>query len=110
MSTHSAVAPAIHMALPKYSNGDIDEALIREIKTGFHLHNVQEEERQNAAAREAQWARRDKSNTPFGKKIMQIPEFEFFKMGAKYGWDEVHSKGFMKYMQKNYDNLSVSKI
>ena len=97
-------------ALPRYSDGQINAALIKEIKTGFQLERETERAREIQAAAEAQSYKRHKSIKGLGKCVGVIPSREFFRLTAKYGRDEVHSKGFMQYYQKKFPQLSPNSI
>jgi hypothetical protein len=39
-----------------------------------------------------------------------MPAREFFRLTGKYGHDEIHSKKFLKYYQRNFSDLSPNKI
>ena len=95
--------------LPRYSNGDIDAALIKEIKTGFQLEKETQKFREAKAAAEAQGMKGHKTVPGLGRCIATMPEREFFRLVNKYGWKEVHSKGFMKYFNKKFPHLSPNK-
>jgi hypothetical protein len=70
----------------KYSDGEIDRAFMREIKNGFALERATEKQRVNQA--------------------VKMPAREFFRLTAKYGHDEVHSKKFLQYYNKKFPELS----
>lgn len=101
--------PSIQIARPKWSEDQVHRALERELRTGIQLKQAIEEERQIAAAKEA--AQYDKrKTTPMGKHIAEIPAWEWHNMVRKYGYDEVHSKEFMRYFQKKFKHLSTAKV
>jgi len=68
-------------ALPRYSDGEIDRALIREITTGIKLKQAWEGEREKICA---QHAEKIKDNQKFGFKNLRClavtPGFEWFNM------------------------------
>lgn len=97
-------------ALPRYSDGEINRALIKEIQTGFQLERETERAREMAAASEAQAYKGHKTIQGLGKCVGVIPSREFFRLTQKYGRDEVHSKGFMQYYQKKFPQLSPNRI
>ncbi len=45
-----------------------------------------------------------------GKPVATMPAREFFRLTNKYGHDEVHSKEFIKYYNKQFEELSPNKI
>lgn len=101
--------PHIQIAKPKWSNDDVSRALERELRTGIKLKEAMEEQRVAAAAKEASQFRGSRT-IPLGKHIAEIPAWEFFNLQRKYGHDEIHSKGFMKYYQKKFPHLSTAKV
>lgn len=97
-------------ALPRYSNGEINAALIREIKTGFQLEKATQEAREIKARAEAQALKAHRSIEGLGKCVGVIPEREYYRLIHKYGHAEVHSKGFMRYFQKKFPELAPNKL
>ena len=97
-------------ALPRYSDGQINEALIKEIKTGFQLERETEKAREAQAAKEAQELKGHKPIAGLWRCIANIPERDFFRLVKKYGHAEVHSKNFLKYFQKEFPHLSPNKV
>lgn len=97
-------------SLPRYSDGEINRALIKEIQTGFQLEKATQENREIEAAAQAKALKGHKTITGLGKAIGVIPEREYFRMIKKYGHNEVHSKDFMRYFQKQFPSLSPNKI
>ena len=96
--------------LPRYSDGEINRALIKEIQTGFQLEKATQEKRTIEAEAQAQALKNHKTINGFGKAIGVIPEREFFRLTKKYGHAEVHSKDFLRYFQKKFPSLSPNKI
>jgi hypothetical protein len=98
-------------ALPRYSDGEIDRALIREITTGIKLKQAWEGEREKICA---QHAEKIKDNQKFGFKNLRClavtPGFEWFNMRRKYGHEAMHDKGFIKDYQKRFPHLAPNKI
>jgi len=97
-------------SLPKYSDGEINRALIKEIQTGFQLEKATQEKRTLEAAEQAKALRNHKTINGFGKAIGVMPEREFFRLIKKYGHAEVHSKDFLRYFQKKFPQLSPNKL
>ena len=95
--------------IKRYSDGEIDRAFMREIKNGFKLEQQTEKAHVNQAVKEAQELK-GTTHPTLGKPIATMPAREFFRLTSKYGHDEVHSKGFLKYYNKKFPELSPNKI
>jgi len=95
--------------IKKYSDGEIDRAFMREIKTGFNLEKQTEQKRVAQATKEAKELR-GKTHPVLGKPVATIPAREFFRLTQKYGQETVHSKEFLKYYNKKFPELSPNKI
>ena len=95
--------------IKRYSDGEIDRAFMREIKNGFKLEQQTEKARVDQAAKEAQQLK-GTTHPTLGKPIATMPAREFFRLTSKYGHDEVHSKGFLKYYNKKFPELSPNQI
>jgi hypothetical protein len=102
--------PNIITALPKYSDGEIERELIKEIKTGFRLEKETERFRVQEAAREAATFRGHKTMEGLGKMVANMPAREYFRLRHKYGDAEMTSKGFLRYFQKKFPELSPNKV
>ena len=96
-------------SFPRYTNGEIDRAFEREIRNGFKLEREKEKDRVQIAKKEAS-EQRGKTHPVLGQCVATIPARDFFRMVNKYGHEEVHSKDFIKYYQKNYAELSPNSI
>lgn len=96
-------------SLPRYSNGEINDALIKEIKTGFQLEKATQERREIQARAEAQAMKAHKTIEGLGKCVGVIPEREYFRLIQKYGHKEVHSREFMSYFNRKFPDLSPNK-
>jgi hypothetical protein len=96
--------------LPTYSDGQINKALERELRLGLQYKKVTERVREERAAKEAQSMRGSREVPGLGRHVASIPAWEYFRMKQKYGHDEVHSDGFVKYLQKTYPHLATSRI
>jgi len=96
--------------LPKsFTTGELDKAFINEIKSGFELEKQTEHLRVQQARKEA-YQEKGKTHPILGKCVATMPAREFFRLTGKYGHDEVHSKGFLKYYNKKFSDLSPNKI
>lgn len=97
-------------ALPRYSDGQINQALIKEIKTGFQLERETERARTMTAEGQAAALKGHKTVPGLGKCVGVIPEREYYRLIKKYGHAEVHSKGFLQYFQKKFPQLAPNRI
>jgi|TARA_R110002020_G_C15734060_1_gene724410 hypothetical protein len=96
--------------LPKgFTDGELDQAFMNEIKSGFELERKTEHLRVAQAVKEAQDTK-GKTIPGLGKCVATMPAREFFRLTNKYGHKEVHSKEFLKYYQKQFSELSPNKI
>lgn len=96
--------------LPRYSDGEVNRALIREITTGMELKKQIEKKKEIEAAEQAKAHVAAREIKGLGRCVGVIPEWEFFRMQQRYGHAEIHSKGFMKYFQKTFPHLSPNKL
>ena len=98
-------------SLPKYSDGEVDRALMREITTGIALKQAWENEREKLCAQEAD---KIKEHQKFGFKNLRCvavtPGWEWFNMRKKYGHQAMHDKGFIKDYQRYFPHLAPNKI
>jgi hypothetical protein len=95
---------------PTYSDGQLFKALEREFRTGIELKKAQEQERELVAAEQAKLQREKGGNSPLGKCVAVIPEWDYFRMVQKYGHSEVASKPFIQYLQRKFPALAVAKL
>jgi hypothetical protein len=95
--------------VPTYSDAEIDQAFMDEIKNGFQLEKQTEASRVTQARKEAT-AERGKVHPVLGRCVATIPHREYFRLIKKYGQDTVHSKEFLKYFQKNFSDLTPNKL
>ena len=97
--------------IPRYTDGEVDRALMREIKTGIALKRAWEGEREKICAQEAE---KIKDHQKFGFKNMRCvavtPAWEWFNMRRKFGHQAMHDKGFIKDYQKRFPHLAPNKI
>jgi len=96
--------------IPKsFTTGELDQAFMNEIKSGFKLEKETEKGRVLQAKKEAQ-EHKGKTHPVFGKCVATIPAREFFRLTSKYGHEQVHSKEFLRYYNKKFSDLSPNKI
>ena len=93
----------------RYSDGEIDRAFMKEIKTGFNLEKHTEKKRVAQATKEANQLK-GKTHPVLGKPVATIPAREFFRLTKKYGQETVHSKEFIKYYNKKFPELSPNSV
>ena len=94
--------------IKRYSDGEIDRAFMKEIKTGFELEKATENKRVEHARKEAQKLK-GTTHPTLGKPVASIPPREYFRLIKKYGHDTVHSKEFLRYYNKTFPELSPNK-
>jgi hypothetical protein len=95
-------------SIPRYSDGEVDDAFMREIKLGFEMERRTEQERENKSAKRANQLK-GTTHPVLGKPVASIPARDFFRLVNKYGHDEVHSKKFVQYFNKKIPELSPNK-
>ena len=96
-------------ALPRYSDGEIDRAFLKEIHSGFKLERETEKGRIDAVAKETQQFK-GKAHPTLGRPVASMPARDFFRLTQKYGHKEVHSKEFIKHFQKKMPELAPNAI
>jgi len=95
-------------AVPKYSDGEVNRAFMREIKTGFRLERETEKARTDIARKESSELK-GSTHPVLGKPVAVIPGREFFRLVNNYGHETVHSKSFLKYLNKKHPDLSPNR-
>ena len=102
--------PSIITKLPRnISDGEVADAFMKELINGFEIERRTEEERVNRARMEAQ-DQVGKEHPILGRCVATIPAREYFRLTNIYGDEEVKSKEFLTYFQKNFSDLSPNKI
>jgi hypothetical protein len=91
-----------------FTDGEVDAAFMKEILTGFEIERRTEEQRVNRARLEAK-EHVGKTHPVFGKCVATIPAREYFRLTNMYGDEEVKSKEFLQYFNKNFKDLSPNK-
>ena len=94
--------------LPRYSDGEIDAAFMKEIINGFEIEKREEHLRVGQVRKEAHDLR-GKTHPVLGKPVATMPAREFFRLTQKYGHEAVHSKEFLQYYNKKFPELSPNK-
>ena len=94
--------------LPRYRDGEINDAFMKEIQTGFKMERAKEQDRINQAATEAK-TNVGKTHPVLGKCVANIPARDYFRLVKNYGAETVTSKDFLKYWNKKLPELSPNK-
>ena len=66
-------------SLPRYSDGEINKAFLKEIHTGFKMERAKEQDRINQAAKEAK-TNVGKTHPVLGKCVATIPPRDYFRL------------------------------
>lgn len=90
------------------TDGEVDDAFMKEILTGFEIERRTEEQRVARARLEAK-EHVGKTHPVFGKCVATIPAREYFRLTNIYGDEEVKSKEFLQYFNKKFKDLSPNK-
>jgi len=90
------------------TDGEVDDAFMKEILTGFEIERRTEEQRVARARLEAK-EHVGKTHPIFGKCVATIPAREYFRLTNIYGDEEVKSKEFLQYFNKKFKDLSPNK-
>ncbi len=96
--------------IPKYSDGEVNAAFMREIKLGFHRERVNEGIRVKNASAYAQSFKDSKEVPGLGRHVAAMPARDYFRLVQKYGHQEVHSDDFIRYFQKKMPELTSHKV
>ncbi len=92
-------------SVPKYSDGEVNESFMKEIRTGFKMERAKEQDRINQAAKEAK-TNVGKTHPVLGKCVANMPARDYFRLVNKYGHDTVNSREFLRYFNKKFPELS----
>ena len=82
-------------------NEYVDKYLVNEVQTERQRVDVAESEAHSNVG---------KTHPVLGKCIATIPAREYFRLVQQYGPEEVHSKEFLKFFQKEMPELSPNKV
>lgn len=93
----------------QFTDEQIDAALLAEIKESFSKELSEQESREICARGQAQAMKGHKTIEGLGKCVAVIPAREFFRLQAKYGAAEIHSKEFIRYFNQKFSDLSPNK-
>jgi len=90
------------------TDGEVDDAFMKEILNGFEIERRTEKQRVDRARLEAK-EHVGKTHPIFGKCVATIPARDYFRLTNMYGDEEVKSKEFLQYFNKNFKDLSPNK-
>ncbi len=97
-------------SIPKYSDGEVNAALMREIKLGFHRERVTEGIRVRNASEYRKTFDEAKEVPGLGLHAAAMPARDYFRLVNKYGHQEVHSDKFLRRMRKDMPGLVSKKL
>ena len=107
MNDSFTVSPNLGGKIVKPSKEALDGAVIREMLTGEEFRRKNKErQREQKAAKEACEMKGHRSVAGLGKCVAAIPMMEFYALCAKYGYQEVMSRSFMRDFNKRFPHLS----
>ena len=66
--------------------------------------------RMRSAEEDAADIRKNGQGMKHMKQVASIPTRDFYRLVGKYGHDEVHSKSFIRYLQKKMPTLKTANI
>lgn len=91
------------------SEAELTDALIKELCSGRKFMEENLKFREKAAAQDAAESRGHKTHGTFGKKLLSVPDHEYFLLRQKYGDDCFHEKEFIRDFQRLEPDLTVHK-
>lgn len=89
------------------------DALANQVKREIGIQTADEVNREMAAASAAQMYRGTQQKNAMAQNmrhVAELPATDYFNLVRKYGHEEVHSKNFLKYLQKHYPHLATSAV
>jgi len=96
--------------MPIISDIDLDAALTRELCSGRKYKEATLRARERACAAEATAAKGHKAIPGLGKMVLSLPDYEYFKMIEKYGYEAFDDRGFIKDVQRLEPELACHKV
>jgi hypothetical protein len=93
----------------QFTDEEIDQELINAVKESFNNEIKTEEARVVMARAQSQAIKGHKTIPGLGKCVAVIPPREYFRLVARYGQEEVHSKEFLRDFNKRFADLSPNK-
>lgn len=92
-----------------YSEDELKTAFQLQVDKNLAVERATSALRDNQAAKEAK-GNVGKTHPVLGRCVANIPAREYFRLIKKYGHDEVHSKGFIQFLQKKHPELCANKM
>jgi len=93
----------------KFSEDELNAERKKLILEHFADEGKTQFERENLARAQSALMKNHKTIPGLGKCVAVIPQREFHRLVAKYGYETVHSREFMKYFNKAMPDLSPNK-
>ncbi len=97
-------------AIPKYSDGEVNRAFMREIKLGLNREKVNEGIRIRTASEYAKSFKGSKEVKGLGRHVAAMPARDYMRLVQKYGTQEVHSDSFLNYFQRKMPEMASNKL
>ena len=94
----------------QFTDEEIDRELAKEIQASLNKEIGTEEARVVMARGQASAMKNHKTIPGLGKCVAVIPPREYYRLVAKYGHAEVHSKEFLKHFQRTFSDRSPNKV
>lgn len=91
------------------SNDAIAQARQKLVNQSLAHENATQKAREAAAAKEAH-ALRGHTDRVMGKPVACIPEREFYRLTQKYGHENVHTKEFIRDLQRLEPDLCPNRV
>lgn len=91
--------------IPRYHDGEVNRAFMRELLHGQRLRQAYAEKRDRRAARHAK-THKNKTNPILGKCVMSVDIADWFDLRKKYGQEAMSDKGFIQDFNKRHPELS----
>lgn len=89
---------------------ELDAALTRELCSGRKFKEATQRARERACAQEAKAARGHKTIKGLGKLVLTLPDYEYFQMCNKYGYEAFDDRGFVRDVQRLEPDLATHKV
>lgn len=94
----------------QFTDEEIDRELAKQIQASLDNEIGTEESRVVMARAQSAAMKNHKAIPGLGKCVAVIPPREYYRLVAKYGHAEVHSKEFLRDFNKRFSELSPNKV
>jgi hypothetical protein len=88
----------------------LDVALTNELCSGRKFKEATLRARERACAQEAKAARGHKTIPGLGKMVLSLPDYEYFKMVEKFGYEAFDDRQFIRDIQRLEPDLACHKV